>query len=359
MSEQSPLELAEGDPFGPHNLPYGVFSTPDRPTDRRVGVRIGDHVLDAGAAAHALGGPYAALLAKPSLNPLLAAGRHGLARCAPGAHRLGDRAGPPPGLTPLLHPLTGVDAAPADRGRRLRRLLLLRAPRRRTSGQMFRPDGAAAHAELEAPADRLPRPRRHGRGLAAPRWCARRASARARRTPAPVFGPSRPARHRGRGRLRRRRPARSWAAGAASATSPSTCSGSCLLNDWSRARHPGLGVRAARPVPRQVLRHVGLAVGRPARRACGGPACLRPARDPSRCPTCATTVPWGLDLALEVRAQRPRRLAAAVRRHVLDGGAAAGAPDRQRRARCAPATCTRSGTVSGPEPRPARARSSS
>ncbi|MBP2584009.1 fumarylacetoacetase [Streptomyces sp. PvR006] len=75
MSEHSPLDLAEGDPFGPHNLPYGVFSTADEPDRRRLGVRIGGHVLDAGAAAHALGSPYAALLDRPSLNPLLAAGR--------------------------------------------------------------------------------------------------------------------------------------------------------------------------------------------------------------------------------------------------------------------------------------------
>ncbi|MYQ54853.1 MULTISPECIES: fumarylacetoacetate hydrolase family protein, partial [unclassified Streptomyces] len=76
MPEQSsPLDLAEGDPFGPHNLPYGVFSTPGHPADRRVGVRVGGHVLDAGAAAHALGSPYARLLAQPSLMPLLAAGR--------------------------------------------------------------------------------------------------------------------------------------------------------------------------------------------------------------------------------------------------------------------------------------------
>ncbi len=48
MPEQSsPLDLAEGDPFGPHNLPYGVFSAPDHPGVRRVGVRIGNHVLDA------------------------------------------------------------------------------------------------------------------------------------------------------------------------------------------------------------------------------------------------------------------------------------------------------------------------
>ncbi|MFJ2232932.1 fumarylacetoacetase [Streptomyces sp. NPDC087859] len=69
-----PFDLPEGDPFGPHNLPYGVFSVGE-PADRTVGVRLGDHVLDAGAAAHALGSPYAALLARPSLNPLLAAGR--------------------------------------------------------------------------------------------------------------------------------------------------------------------------------------------------------------------------------------------------------------------------------------------
>ncbi|MFD9795924.1 fumarylacetoacetase [Streptomyces sp. NPDC059070] len=108
MSEQSPLDLAEGDPFGPHNLPYGVFSTPDAPDHRRVGVRIGDHVLDAGAAAHALGSPYAALLARPTLNPLLAAGRTAwrdvrralTAWVTVPAHR--------PDIEPLLHPLDTV-----------------------------------------------------------------------------------------------------------------------------------------------------------------------------------------------------------------------------------------------------------
>ncbi|MER6496970.1 fumarylacetoacetase [Streptomyces griseorubiginosus] len=68
-----PFDVPEGDPFGPHNLPYGVFSTPSSP--RTVGVRLGDHVLDAGAAAAALGSPYADLLARPTLGPLLAAGR--------------------------------------------------------------------------------------------------------------------------------------------------------------------------------------------------------------------------------------------------------------------------------------------
>ncbi|MFF4021092.1 fumarylacetoacetase [Streptomyces sp. NPDC001843] len=69
-----PFDVPEGDPFGPHNLPYGVFS-PAGSDEQRVGVRLGDHVLDAGAAARALGSPYASLLAHPTLNPLLAAGR--------------------------------------------------------------------------------------------------------------------------------------------------------------------------------------------------------------------------------------------------------------------------------------------
>ncbi|MGW1889285.1 fumarylacetoacetase [Streptomyces sp. NPDC002004] len=73
--EQTPLDLPEGDPFGPHNLPYGVFSLTGSEGDRRVGVRLGSYVLDAGAAATALGSPYASLLAQPSLTPLLAAGR--------------------------------------------------------------------------------------------------------------------------------------------------------------------------------------------------------------------------------------------------------------------------------------------
>ncbi|TQK52556.1 fumarylacetoacetate hydrolase [Streptomyces sp. SLBN-118] len=108
MPEQSPLDLAEGDPFGPHNLPYGVFSTADEPGRRRLGVRIGSHVLDAGAAAHTLGSPYAALLAQPSLNPLLAAGRTAwrdvrralTAWVTVPAHR--------PDIEPLLHPLDSV-----------------------------------------------------------------------------------------------------------------------------------------------------------------------------------------------------------------------------------------------------------
>lgn len=102
-----PFDLPEGDPFGPHNLPYGVFSRLGS-TQRTVGVRLGDHVLDAGAAARALGSPHADLLASPTLDPLLAAGRTTWSQVRRAltewvtdpAHRTT--------VEPLFHPLAGV-----------------------------------------------------------------------------------------------------------------------------------------------------------------------------------------------------------------------------------------------------------
>ncbi|MER7073902.1 fumarylacetoacetase [Terrabacter sp. NPDC000476] len=76
------LDVPDDHPFGIDTLPYGVFSTPTDPT-RRVGVRIGDLVLDAGAVA-AVGrdaglvgdGPdLATAWQTPSLNAFLALGR--------------------------------------------------------------------------------------------------------------------------------------------------------------------------------------------------------------------------------------------------------------------------------------------
>lgn len=60
--------------YGIDNLPYGVFTTAADPDRARIGVAIGGHVLDAGAAARAAGAPSAVLDA-PTLNPLMAAGR--------------------------------------------------------------------------------------------------------------------------------------------------------------------------------------------------------------------------------------------------------------------------------------------
>ncbi|MFE2187695.1 fumarylacetoacetase [Streptomyces sp. NPDC059455] len=61
------LDLMPDDPFGVHNLPYGVFSLNGTGTTRRTGVRIGNSVLDLAV----LDDP---LSTGPTLNPLLAAG---------------------------------------------------------------------------------------------------------------------------------------------------------------------------------------------------------------------------------------------------------------------------------------------
>jgi fumarylacetoacetase len=67
------LDIDPTDPFGLRTLPYGVFSPASQP-DRRVGVRIGNHVLDAGAAAEQAGMESGQTWACASLNPFLALG---------------------------------------------------------------------------------------------------------------------------------------------------------------------------------------------------------------------------------------------------------------------------------------------
>jgi len=68
------LDLPADHPFGLATLPYGVFSTTD-PDLRRVGVRIGDFVLDASAAAEFVGMESGVCWAQPSLNHFLSLGR--------------------------------------------------------------------------------------------------------------------------------------------------------------------------------------------------------------------------------------------------------------------------------------------
>ena len=74
MSSSWP-DLPADHPFGLAALPYGVFSTDD-PDLRRVGVRIGDHVLDAGLAAEHAGMESGASWTQPSLNDFLSRGPH-------------------------------------------------------------------------------------------------------------------------------------------------------------------------------------------------------------------------------------------------------------------------------------------
>ena len=72
---ESWLDLAPDTEFGLATLPYGVFSTNTEGSDRRTGVAIGDHVLDLGAAARAVGAPFADLVRGPSLDTFMGAGR--------------------------------------------------------------------------------------------------------------------------------------------------------------------------------------------------------------------------------------------------------------------------------------------
>ena len=96
------------------------------------------------------------------------------------------------------------------------------------------------------------------------RSCARQvAVATVPRPPAGVR-PEPAARHRGRGRVRRRRAERDRPPGHGRWLPRPRVRGGAGER-LERARHPGVGVRAARTVPRQVLRHVDLAVGRPPR----------------------------------------------------------------------------------------------
>lgn len=103
-TERSWLDLPASHVFGLHNLPYGCFVTrsDDRP---RVGVAIGDHVLDLTAAAARLLPEYEQLFTQGSLDRLLAAGGSAWSsvRCAVRAWLTDDRVRPV--IEPLLIPV--------------------------------------------------------------------------------------------------------------------------------------------------------------------------------------------------------------------------------------------------------------
>jgi fumarylacetoacetase len=68
------LEVAPGHPFGLQTLPYGSFTTLDRPTEPRTGVAIGDWVLDLSAATYRLWNGRADLFSSGRLDAFLSAG---------------------------------------------------------------------------------------------------------------------------------------------------------------------------------------------------------------------------------------------------------------------------------------------
>jgi fumarylacetoacetase len=68
------LPIAPDSPFPIGNLPYGVFTTPDRPDHRRIGVAIGEFVLDVAPLAISNVLPYAHALGRSTINAFMATG---------------------------------------------------------------------------------------------------------------------------------------------------------------------------------------------------------------------------------------------------------------------------------------------
>ena len=71
------IDVPAGHDFPLANLPFGIFSTPNR--SARPGMRLGDHVVDL-SACHALGflnsvEVNAEVLVAPVLNPLMKLGK--------------------------------------------------------------------------------------------------------------------------------------------------------------------------------------------------------------------------------------------------------------------------------------------
>ena len=301
------------------------------PTRRpRVGVRIGDHVARPRARR---GRPTCStcthVFEAPSLNPLLAPGPAGLGLGAHLAHRAAHRRGRARPRRAAPRPARRGDAAPAVRGRRLRRLL--RSLDHATNvGRIFRPD----HEPLLPNWRHLP-VGYHGRAgtvvVSGTPSSARAASARRR-----TRTPRRSARAGG---STSRPSSASWSA-------PPTALGEPVaVGDFADhvfgvvgaqrlvgPRHPGLGVRPARPVPRQVVRDLDLARwvtplaaldGRPGRPARPGPGAAGLPRASART--------RGLRHRRRGGAQRRGRQPAAVPHDVLVARPDARPPDRQRR----------------------------
>ena len=157
-----------------------------------------------------------------------------------------------------------------------------------------------------------------------------------RRRAAPHADPA--ARHRARGRLRRRRPDRRRASRPTTPTG--TSSASCCCNDWSardiqafeyQPLGPHLGKSFATTISPWV---VTLDALRPF-------LVEPPEQEPRPDPYLRAARPWGLDLHLDGRAQRHDDHGDELRDDVLDLRPAARPPHRQRRDARAPATCSR------------------
>jgi fumarylacetoacetase len=101
------LDLPPDHPFGLATLAYGVFSTTD-PDLRRVGVRIGDFVLDAGVAAEFVGMESGVAWMQPSLNHFLSVGRPAWVAARAWLHEVLSNPAHRDGIEPYLIPIAEV-----------------------------------------------------------------------------------------------------------------------------------------------------------------------------------------------------------------------------------------------------------
>ena len=322
------FEVPAGLGFPVQHLPYGVLS----PARGAARVR-GPHRRPRARPRRRRPAADADFRRRGRSNAFLAPGPTAGRRCATRLHRAARRPGPRAAVEPHLRPLDGVDACTcrstvADyvdfyssehHAQNVGRDLPPRQRGRcRRTGSTCRSATTAAPGTVVVSGTAVVRPVRPAQGR---RTTARRPSGRRQRLDIEAevgfvvgvpsaLGPAGAHQRLRRPRLRRR-------------------AGQRLVG----ARHPGLGVRPARPVPRQVLRDLGRRPGSrrwppsPRARVAAAGAGPAAARLPARPAT-----PGRSTSTLEVELERRRCVCRpAVRRHVLDARPAARPPDRQRR----------------------------
>ena len=254
-------------------------SSPGPARSPRVGVRIGEHVLDLAPVAAAEMLDVHHVFEERSLNALMAEGRQVRASVRQWVTGLLTDETERDLVEPNLVPLADVDAAPAGRGRGLRRLLRLDRPRHERRPDLpARRRGAAA--ELAAPPRRLPRPGRHRRRLRHARRPADRPASPAAASARPRGSTSRPS------SASSSAPARRSGRPCPTPPSPTTSSGSSASTTGRPATsRRGSTSRSARssasPSPPRSR------TGSPRSRRSTRPGSTCPARTPSHSPT------WG------------------------------------------------------------------
>jgi fumarylacetoacetase len=339
------LDLPADTTFGIHNLPYGIFSTTADGRDRRVGVAIGQHVLDIATLARDLRLPVAEVLAEQTLNRLMA---QGLPTWREVRQRVTDWLTSPAHRSAVLPYLIDRAAVQLHLPITVADYVDFYASQHHAEnlGRMFRPDSPPLTPNWR----HLPIGY-HGRagtivvsGTDVVRPCGQR---KAPADPAPTFGPSQRMDIEAEVGFIVGTPSR-LSTPVPVADFATHVFGVCLVNDWS-ARDiqsweyvplgPFLGKSFATSVspwvvPLDALQHARI---------------QPPPRDPAPLPYLRDTDPWGLDITLEIRLNgnpisRPPYAAmywtpAQMLAHMTAGGASLRTGDLYA-----------SGTVSGPAP---------